>query len=164
MAYTIRPATEADLPAILGIYEEARVFMRQKGNPTQWNGGYPSEALLRDDISKGHLYLCLEEERIAAVFCYFQGIDPTYIRIYEGQWLNDAPYGVIHRIAVNLHGKRIANRCYEWALTQCPELRIDTHRDNIPMQRSLEMFGFSRCGIIYLANGDQRIAFHKSLL
>ena len=28
------------------------------------------------------------------------------------------------------------------------------------MQRSLQKFGFTRCGIIYLANGEDRIAYH----
>lgn len=150
MAHHIRQATAADLPVILSLYEEARRFMRLSGNPNQWIGGYPDKELLRQDIVQHRLYVCTEDSGIIAVFCYFQGIDPTYLRIFDGQWLNDAPYGVIHRIAVSSHGKGIAGRCYDWALTQCDNLRIDTHRDNLPMQRSLEKYGFSRCGIIFL--------------
>ena len=41
-------------------------------------------------------------------------------------------------------------------------IRIDTHKDNIPMQRALAKHGFIKCGIIHLANGDERIAFQKS--
>ena len=155
-----RTATADDLPEILSIYENARAFMRQSGNPNQWRSHHPAVEILHDDISKGQLYLCMDQEEIAAVFFYVQGIDPTYLQIFDGQWLNDAPYGVIHRIAVAHPGKGIADRCYDWALAQCPNLRIDTHRDNLPMQRSLQRHGFSRCGTIYLANGEDRIAYH----
>lgn len=157
-----RTATTEDLPRILQIYENARAFMRQAGNPNQWRSHHPAVEILRDDITKEQLYLCLEDGQIAAVFCYFQGIDPTYLQIFGGQWLNDEPYGVIHRIAVAKQGHGIASRCFDWALTQCPNLRIDTHRDNIPMQRALEKHGFTRCGIIYLANGEDRIAYQIS--
>ena len=156
-----RRATAEDLPQILSIYENARAFMRRSGNPNQWRSHHPAVEILHNDIAKGQLYLCLNQGEIAAVFCYFQGIDPTYAEIFDGQWLNDNPYGVIHRIAVAQQGQGIAAHCFSWALDQCPELRIDTHRDNAPMQRSLEKFGFSRCGIIYLANGEDRIAYHK---
>ena len=157
-----RTATMEDLPQILPIYENARDFMRRSDNPDQWRSHHPAVEILEDDIQKGQLMLCMEDETIAAVFYYVQGIDPTYLKIYGGQWLNDAPYGVIHRIAVASQGKGIVKHCYDWALRQCPNLRIDTHQDNAPMQRSLQKYGFSRCGIIYLANGEERIAFHKT--
>lgn len=163
MNYTIRPAEFADLPRILEIYAEAREFMRQTGNPNQWGETHPTETILRDDIPKQQLYVCTENSEILGVFAYIPGIDSTYIHIYEGQWLNNEPYGVIHRIAVTSHRKGVASFCFDWALDQCPNLRIDTHRNNIPMQRALEKYGFSYCGIIYLANGDERIAFHKHL-
>ena len=156
-----RRAVPADLPQILPIYENARAFMRRSGNPNQWRSHHPAVEILQEDIQKEQLYLCLVDEHIAAVFCYFRDIDPTYVQIFGGEWLNSNPYGVIHRIAVARQGQGIAQHCFRWALEQCPDLRIDTHRDNAPMQRSLEKFGFTRCGIIYLANGEDRIAYHK---
>ena len=155
-----RTATADDLPQILEIYQNARNFMRQTGNPHQWRDQHPAVEILLEDIRKKQLYLCVTDSQVAAVFCYFRDIDPTYLQIYGGQWLNDRPYGVIHRIAVAQQGQGIAAHCFRWALAQCPQLRIDTHRDNAPMQRSLEKFGFTRCGIIYLANGEDRIAYH----
>ena len=44
--WSVRPATEADLPAIMGIYEKARGFMRRSGNRNQWINGYPSRELV----------------------------------------------------------------------------------------------------------------------
>lgn len=156
----IRQALMQDLTAIMGIYEEAKLFMRQQGNHKQWTNGYPSNELVQTDIQNGNCYVCLENDETIGVFCFFDGPDPTYAKIYEGQWLNNEPYGVIHRIAVSAHRKGVADFCYDFALKKCDNLRIDTHNDNIPMQRSLAKNGFTRCGIIYLANGDPRIAYH----
>lgn len=47
--------------------------------------------------------------------------------------------------------------CYE----QIPNLRADTHRDNHILQYILKKHGFKYCGIILLANGDERLAFQK---
>ena len=37
---------------------------------------------------------------------------------------------------------------------------LDTHKDNI-MQYNIEKYGFTYCGIIYLASGDARLAYQK---
>ncbi|MCQ2429049.1 MAG: GNAT family N-acetyltransferase [Clostridia bacterium] len=161
MSYRIRQATFDDLPVVMPIYDQARAYMRQNGNMDQWTGGYPSEDVIRNDIGLNHLYVCLENDEIVGVFCFFTDNEPTYDRIYDGAWLNDEPYGVIHRIGVTSHRKGVASFCYNYCLPRCKNLRIDTHRDNIPMQRSLAKNGFSYCGIIYLLNGDERLAFQK---
>ena len=157
----IRKAEFADLPRMMEIYAQARDYMRRNGNPTQWVNGYPSEEKIREDITAGESWLCTENGEILGVFCFFLHNDPTYDVIYEGSWLNDEPYGVIHRIAVAQHRRGVASFCYDFALSKCTNLRIDTHRDNVPMQRSLQKNGFHRCGIIHLQNGDPRIAFQK---
>ncbi len=159
----IRHATIEELPALLAIYDHARAYMREQGNPTQWAGGYPNESILREDISLRRLYVCEENGELLGVFCYFYGEDPTYLRIYNGNWLNDAPYGVLHRIAVASHRKGVASFCYDYCFSRCKNLKIDTHRDNIPMQKSLAKNGFSYCGIIYLASGDERLAYQKTI-
>ena len=105
----IRQASTADVDNILEIYQQARTFMRQQGNLKQWTDGYPSKELVERDIQNNNCYVCTENQEIIGVFCYFEGPDPTYLNIYEGQWLNDEPYGVIHRIAVISHRKGIAN-------------------------------------------------------
>ncbi|MBR1526072.1 MAG: hypothetical protein IJ640_05360 [Prevotella sp.] len=40
-------------------------------------------------------------------------------------------------------------------------IRIDTHRDNRIMQHLMQKEGFTYCGIIYLDNGDERLAYQK---
>ena len=160
MNYNIREATFDDLPPILEIYAEAREFMRQTGNPNQWWDHHPAESILLEDIPKGQLYVCEDAGRIGAVFAYIQGVDPTYLEIDGYGWLNDEPYGVIHRIAVHHRGQGLIADIFDWAMAQCSNLRIDTHVDNRPMRRALEKYGFTYCGIIHIFNGDERIAFH----
>ena len=48
----IRATELKDLPRVMEIYDYARAFMRTNGNVTQWIGGYPSEALIRQEIEE----------------------------------------------------------------------------------------------------------------
>lgn len=156
----IQKANLSQLPEILGIYEKARTFMMQTGNPTQWGTGYPPEEMIRQDIQDGKCYVNLQNDKLLAVFYFAVESDPTYGYI-DGAWLNDAHYGVIHRIAVEESGKGAAAECFRFAESLCDNIRIDTHEHNIPMQRCLAKLGYTRCGIIYLEDGDPRIAYQK---
>ena len=156
----ITKANISQLSQILSIYDKARAFMAQNGNPDQWGTAYPPDDRIRQDILEEKCYVNLSGNQIRAVFYFAVEQDPTYGYI-EGSWLNEDPYGVIHRIAVEENGRGVAAECFAFALSQCPNLRIDTHEDNIPMQRCLTKNGFSRCGIIYLEDGDPRIAYQK---
>ena len=156
----IENATLSQLPQIMSIYAQARTFMAQTGNPDQWGTSYPSEDMVRRDILNGKCYVNLDGDSIRAVFYFAVEEDPTYGYI-EGAWLNDAPYGVIHRIAVGESGKGVAAACFGFAAKHCRNIRIDTHEKNLPMQRCLAKNGFTRCGIIYLEDGDLRIAYQK---
>ena len=42
----IRASQKEDITAIMRIYEKARAFMDQTGNPTQWGDGYPQQDLI----------------------------------------------------------------------------------------------------------------------
>ena len=159
----IQKAEISQLSEILNIYARARVFMAENGNPNQWGENYPPDDMIRNDILNGKSYVNLKDGRIAAVFYFAVEEDPTYGHI-DGAWLNDRPYGVIHRIAVSSSGRGVAAECFAFALEHCEELRIDTHEDNLPMQRCLAKNGFTRCGIIYLEDGDPRIAYQRSKL
>ena len=97
------------------------------------------------------------------------GHEPSYDYIEDGQWLNDHPYVVVHRIAVrkNYRGKGAACYIMEFAEKiamehQLQDIRIDTHHDNIPMRTFLAKLGYHACGTIYLDNGDKRIAYQKT--
>lgn len=157
----IRKTTSADIEAAAQIYDMARSFMRGAGNAEQWSSGHPNADEVIADIADGTGHVCEENGEIIAVFFFKKGEDPTYKKIYNGEWLSSDEYAVIHRIAVKYNGLGLANKIYDYCYSNHPHIRIDTHRDNIPMQRSLEKNGFKYCGIIYLANGDERLAYEK---
>ena len=137
--------------------------MRNSGNHKQWTGGYPSEKLVSNDIVSGHSFLCLNEAGCAVgTFAFITGVDATYLRIYDGRWLDeDSPYATIHRLASREDATGVAAACLDWCYMQVPNLRADTHRDNYIMQHILLKHGFRYCGIIYLQNGDERLAYQK---
>ena len=158
----IRQTRQEDLAEVMAMYDYARRFMQEHGNGNQWINGYPSEELISNEIKASHSFVCENEQgELVGTFCYIEGIDPTYLKIYEGEWLNDEPYAVIHRMASNGKQKGISTECLKWAFAHHNNIRIDTHRDNIVMQNLLKKHGFKTCGIIDTDNGTERIAFHK---
>lgn len=157
--YRIRKAVWADFDRILEIYRIAREFMAKTGNPTQWGTHYPPVSMLEGDIPAGNLYV-VEDDLIHGVFAYFTEPDPTYGYIEDGAWLDHSPYGTIHRVAGDGSGG-IFTAVLQFAMEQNPHVRIDTHADNKVMQHVLEKHGFQRTGIIYLEDGDPRIAFER---
>lgn len=156
----IRKASRSDWEEIRKIYADARQFMAEHGNAGQWGTNEPREEMLLDDIAQEKLYVCTEGS-IAAVFYFAAEEDPAYRIIEDGAWLNDEPYGVVHRIASARTVRGAASFCMDWAFRQTGNIRIDTHEDNIPMQNMLQKNGFRYCGKIHLENGEPRIAFQK---
>lgn len=156
---TIRKATIDDIPAMQEIFAIARRFMAAKGNPRQWAGNYPSDAMLAEDIKGGDSYLCIEDGKAVATFVLRGGTDPTYDVIYNGSWPNNRPYATIHRIASSGRVKGIFASAMQFALQSYSSIRIDTHRDNSVMQNAIRKAGFVYCGIIHCWNGEERLAF-----
>ena len=157
----IRLATPSDVEAANEIYDKARAYMRESGNSEQWSGKYPGESDIIAGISDGTSFVCEDGGEIVATFYFKVGRDPIYDLIYDGEWKNHDKYAAIHRIAVKYHGRGIADFCYNECFKMYPNLKIDTHRDNIPMQKSLKKCGFEYCGIIHLLNGEERLAFQR---
>lgn len=154
-------AKETDLPRILEIYDIARAYMRANGNPNQWNGAYPDPETLRTDIEKQRLYVYKKDGRIHGVFMLLLEEEPTYAYIEDGSWREETPYGTIHRLAGDGEVKGLFAKCVAFCEGRVKYLRADTHFDNHTMQHLLEKNGFERRGIIYLKNGDPRIAYQK---
>ncbi len=161
----IRHATENDFARMMEIYEYARGFMADHGNPNQWGPTkWPPADLLHEDIRMGHSYVCEENGVVVGTFYYNYGkdIEPTYAVIENGEWLGNGDYGVVHRIAGDGSVKGIGSFCLNWAYEQCGHLRIDTHTDNQVMQNLLSKLGFKKCGIIYVVEDNYpRFAYEK---
>lgn len=159
--FTVRKTTLQDIPRLQQIFARARRFMAETGNPNQWKNTKPALAQLEKDISDGNSYVVLTEGEIHGTFCFFVGNDPTYDIIYNGSWLNDGEYGVVHRIASSGNIKGMGTFMMQWAYSQHQNIRIDTHEDNRVMQNMLHKLGYKRCGIILLEDGDERVAFQR---
>lgn len=162
MITRIRPTTHSDLPEVMEIYAIAHDFMCRAGNATQWADGYPSTEYIASEIDAGHSFVCENQTgELVGTFCFIIGDDPTYEIIYEGKWLNNDLYGTVHRIASSGKEKGVAEACFRWCFTQCGNIRVDTHRDNRVMRKILERQEFTYCGIIYVSNGTERLAYQR---
>ena len=158
----IRHTTIADLPRIMKIFEIAKIFMRVHGNHHQWTDGYPAESVLLNDIDKGwsHVITTDDGDRILGTFCLMTEPEPTYSLIDGNGWLNERPYVTIHRIASDDTTHGLLKNAVTHALATGCDIRIDTHADNHPMHHAVKQLGFTRCGIITLADGSLRTAYH----
>ena len=155
----IKKAEVKDLAKLDMIYEAARRYMRESGNPDQWGMSYPGEDILLNDIANAVLYTD-EEFNFAFVL---MGEEEAYRDIYGGSWLNDKPYITIHRVAGNGKVKGVFSKVFEYSLMKMKEaglsnIRIDTHEKNLTMQKALARQGFVRCGLVRLREGE-RIAY-----
>ena len=167
----IRRATYDDIPAMLEITKDAVAYLASQGVP-QWQDGYPNEAVFRDDIKNGISYIIEDDGKAAAMTAVsFEG-DGCYKDIV-GKWLNDEPYGVIHRCAVSdeYRGRGCGDMIFLEAERMCRErgirnLRADTHADNRVMRNLFLKHGFVLCGtvVVETASSDRlRDAYHKLL-
>lgn len=161
---SVRPATMADLPRAMEIYRVAQQFMVKAGNPYQWEPGFPPEEQITRDIAGQHLMVWTDESDVSqGAFAFLAGSKPDYAKICEGVWHDDGRYDVVHRFATAEQGRGLGSAMMRWALERAQSedvaIRVDTHRDNMPMQRLIKSCGFVYCGIIHLAHsGDERLA------
>lgn len=166
-----RKSTSVDIPDIMKIIRDAQENLRLQ-NIDQWQNHYPNEATIEEDIKKSESYVLCDERSnkiIGTAAVSFLG-EETYEHIYDGKWNFNDPYGVIHRIAVHKEYlcKGIASlllfELYQLALdSEVYYFRIDTHKENIPMQKLLKKHHFIPSGIIYTRDGGERIAFEKCI-
>ena len=162
MKRIIRETKPIDITDVMQVMEAAKKIMRSSGNMYQWGEGYPSEAVIRSDMERNGGFVIVDDGKIVGYFAFLSSPEPTYARIYEGKWLDDErPYHVIHRIASYPDAHGIFSNIMDFCFSKDPNIRIDTHRDNTIMQHNIVKYGFTYCGIIYLASGDERLAYQK---
>ena len=159
---TIREATAADTDGILEVMAAARGIMRSSGNLHQWGDSYPSAEAIDADRARHGGFVVEDDGRVTGYFAFLPSPEPTYSYIEGGAWLDDSlPYHVIHRIASFPEAHGIFSDMLAWCSERESNIRIDTHRDNRIMQHLLQKHGFTYCGIIYLASGDERLAYQR---
>lgn len=164
-----RQANISDLDQIVEIIELSKKYLKET-KVDQWQDGYPAKEDLRRDIESGNSYVLTNKDEIVATTVISLDGESTYNSIFNGEWITNEEYIVMHRVAVydKYRGKGIFKELIKEAESLALNkgifsIKIDTHRDNISMQRAVVKNNFKRCGIIYLEDGSERIAFEKVL-
>lgn len=162
-----RKSRVEDIPEMMKIINQAQEYFKSKGI-NQWQDGYPNEDNLINDIEEDESYVMLLEGRIVATTAIsFRG-ESTYDKIYNGEWLSNGKYGVVHRVAISneFKGQGLSHKIMEFSEEKCKEcglrsIKIDTHEENFVMRGLLEKNGFKYCGVILLDDGAERVAYEK---
>ncbi len=164
-----RKTTEQDLDQVMKIIKQAQEYFRNN-HIDQWVNNYPSIETIKNDIANGYSYVLLKDGNIVATAAISFDEEVTYRSIYDGDWLSNSDYVVIHRIAVdnNYKGSGISAEIMKYVEQMCLKkavnsIKIDTHEQNMSMQKFLEKNGFSYCGVIYLLDRSRRVAYEKIL-
>ena len=164
-----RKATVNDINNIMKIINDAKAYFKDM-SIDQWQNGYPNEEVIKNDIDNNNSYVLEREGEIVATAMFAIEREKTYDNIYDGKWLTEGEYAVIHRIAVDnkFKGLKLGAEIVKNAIEICKNkgiesIKIDTHKDNNSMQKFLLNNGFKYCGVIYLEDKSPRIAFEKKI-
>ena len=139
----IRLATMDDLPTVLRLRDQARDIMRSYGNTFQWPDGYPPDERFAKDIELGACHLISNEnDETVATFTLLPSPEPTYDIIYDGHWLDDEPYHVIHRIASTPDSHGVLDAVLDYCVRHAAKLSVC--KINIDSDLRLAMTGTIR--------------------
>lgn len=164
-----RKSVKADVNDIMKIIKQAQDYFNKQGI-NQWQDNYPNVETILNDIANKNSYVLLKDNNIVATAAVSFDGEKTYDSIYEGKWISNNEYAVIHRIAVNNNYKglglssQIIKNVEQLCLNKgVYSIKVDTHEENVSMQKLLKKNKFQYCGIIYLEDESKRIAFEKIL-
>lgn len=150
---TTRPATLADVPAILALIRRVVPLMQASGN-RQWSADYPNEAVFTADIEHNHLWVAALAGEVAGVAALTQDQDAEYA---QADWDVTEPALVTHRLAVDpaAQGRGVALALLAEAERQAvaqglKALRVDTNSENAATQRLFPKLGYRFAGEITL--------------
>ena len=152
----LRKATEEDLKEMMTIILEAIESLYMQGSP-QWQNGYgPSEQQILKDIKMGNCYVLINDKTIVGLASLIPGIDPVYTKIKYGSWQGHDPYVSIHRVAVakNTRNQGVASSLLKDLIKTAEkqgfkDVRIDTHEQNIGMQKAILKSGLVYRGTVF---------------
>lgn len=158
MEYEIRKANLNEIPRIMEIINQAKVEMAKVSD--QWQNGYPNELSIQSDIEAGVGYVLVVDSGVIGYSAIIEGPDANYSYI-EGAWKSDAPYYVIHRVAIanECKGKGFAHFFFEYVKNLSNVVRVDTHEKNMSMQRAILKEDFEYCGVVYVGVNQPRYAY-----
>ena len=164
-----RLAKMKDIDSIMEAVEDSRELLKEQGNG-QWQDGYPNRDDFINDIKNKRLFVVFDEDDVNKVagVCALTYREEDYHHLYEGKWLTELPYMVMHRVALKKeyrhqgYGKKLFKVFIEQAkLEGYRSLRIDTHEGNAVMRHLITSFGFVYCGKAILTPDKDRMVFER---
>lgn len=167
MNYHFRKAEIVEMNEIWTILQQA-ILRRKKDGSNQWQDGYPNLEVVKNDIQNNYGYVLTEEKTIIGYCAIVINDEPEYLNI-EGNWLTNADFVVVHRIAIseNYIGKGLSKTIIEFIedlarKINIHSIKVDTNHDNIAMMKIFDKCGFTFCGIVHF-RGSPRRAYEKVL-
>jgi GNAT superfamily N-acetyltransferase len=149
----IRQANIDDLDHLNQMAETIRNQMKEIGL-TQWVGHYPNKEVFHEDLKKQGLYVYVDDDQIIGSISILEENDPPYKAI---QWHREDSL-VIHRLMVdpkhqkNGVGMALFQHAIQLTQRNYQSLKVDTHPDNLKMQKLILKMGFEYMGYLSSIN------------
>lgn len=167
MNYFFRKATNADIPIIWGILQQAIARRKEEGSD-QWQDGYPNPDVIQKDIETHSGFVLTDDETIIGYCAVIINNEPAYTAL-KGKWLTNDDFVVFHRIAISEDylgkglAKKIMENIHKFAMANnIYSVKADTSFDNFAMLKIFEQLGYCFCGEVYFRGGERK-AFEKVL-
>jgi GNAT superfamily N-acetyltransferase len=108
--FQVSPAKPADIDTVLGILDEATIWLRDRGLPTVWKPGEFSRASFLEQISREEVYIGLIDGKPAGTFI---------LQWSDTFWWGEQPpdAGYIHKLAIRpaYTGQGVGREMLKWA-------------------------------------------------
>lgn len=158
-----------DLPYVIEILHRVVPVMNEQGN-FQWDNEYPSDAVLRRDISNRHMYVALDEAKIIGAVT----INAEFPVEYEAvPWASSPNTFTFHRLMVSPdhYGKGVGRALFSYIEQRgiwmgLRSIRVDTNKKNKPMLALFNEFEYKKVGSIQLresGSDDDFYCFEKTI-
>lgn len=166
----LRKSSLDDIDLLSKMAEDAKLFMK-KNNLKQWDENYPCNIDFIEQSNEGVGYCILsDDDEIVGYFSLKFGTEKNYLKTYKDNFKYTGPYATIHTamMSKDFRGKGFSKYIFKFSEKLALDngtkyLRIDTHKDNIPMRKIIENSGFTYSAIIKVDDGTDRLAFEKKV-
>lgn len=162
-------AKEEQIEVIMQIIEDGRKALKELVL-YQWQEEYPAPSDILNDIALQQSYVLMDGDQIVGTTALDPNGEEVYDSLVDGEWSLDAPYLTVHRMAISSSnakkgiGTSFLQAIEEIAAKQnIPQIRLDTHEDNVVMKRVAEKAGYRYCGKVTYGVGFDCVAFEKIL-
>jgi GNAT superfamily N-acetyltransferase len=163
---SIRPAAEADVPAVVALARACVAEMLRRGID-QWDEVYPPPTQFSSDASAGSLYVASLRTDIVGALALDERQDAEYEAV---PWtMLDGRVAVVHRLMVHpaFQGRGIAKELMRFAERKaadlgCGAMRLDAYSRNPQALRLYRTLGYRAAGDVVFRKGVFR-CFEKGM-